>query len=61
MNRKNDILPANHPDPMLINLLELEDSIQFFNQKNNFEAAIFLEGVLFARLSMSAGGVGCGK
>lgn len=53
----HDILPAGHPDPMLMTVRELADAAQDFAAKEECAEAHFLTGVLFARVSMQAAGI----
>ncbi len=49
-------LPDGHPDPMLMSEKEVETSISDFELEGNKVAAAFLQGVLFARVSIKAAG-----
>lgn len=51
-----DILPEGHEDPMLMTIEELQRAITKAKEMGA-KWAVFLEGVLFARVSLIASGV----
>ena len=50
--KRQGILPAGHPDPMLMSLAELKTACD----KATGKLHVFLHGVLYARVSIRAAG-----